>query len=263
MEQAQAVPVGEMVRALAQGGQRAPVVFDLWSDLAHQFHEVVEDEPDDMEAVGDEDGVWEGTLDDAAVRAGEVDADDSDLLPALEAFQIGAQVGFRAARDDVKDAVVFQIGEGRGKTQALVKGVLIDAQEDWALKADALGSLATGELGIDARDGGGSNTLHSCQAGSRDAVVMMLIEACSERLGGSAAWKQSGQGLDEGTPAVMTVVTAAVDDQGTGLIKAIQMAGTAPIRALAAQAYACAARADNPCAPRGGQVQGKLVFVLA
>ncbi len=51
--QAQAVLVAEVFWALAQGGQRGSVVLDGRNYLADQIHEVVEDEPDDVEAVGD------------------------------------------------------------------------------------------------------------------------------------------------------------------------------------------------------------------
>jgi len=126
VEEALMVKRSEVVGALAQGGQQAPVILDLGSDLAGKFHEVMDDDTDDMEAVGDDFCIWEVGGDEAAVRTGEVDADHTHLIPALETLQVGAQIGFAATRDDVEDAVVFKVGEGGGKAQSLVKGVFVD-----------------------------------------------------------------------------------------------------------------------------------------
>ena len=44
------------------------MVLDLRGDLANQFHEVVDNEADDMEAISDDDGVGEGAGDESPVR---------------------------------------------------------------------------------------------------------------------------------------------------------------------------------------------------
>ena len=60
--------------ALAQGG----------NELFGQFEKVVAGEPNDMEAVGHEDGLWEEASHQAAVGAGAVDADNAHLVATPE-----------------------------------------------------------------------------------------------------------------------------------------------------------------------------------
>ena len=127
------------------------MVLDLRGDPACQFHEVVDNETDDMEAIGDDDGVGEGAGDEAPVRTGEIDTDHPHLLAALETCQIRTQIPFAATGHDVEDAVVFEVGEGGRKAQPLVEGVLINAKDGRALETEAFGGLAPGELVIDGR----------------------------------------------------------------------------------------------------------------
>lgn len=42
------------------------------------------DDADDMKAIGDDAGVGEVSLDESSVRAGEVDTDELNAVPALE-----------------------------------------------------------------------------------------------------------------------------------------------------------------------------------
>jgi hypothetical protein len=157
LPEAQTIEVGEVVGAFAQSGEQASVVLDLRGDPAGQFHEVMEDEADDMEAIGDDFGVGEGAGDESPVRTGEIDTDHPHLVAALETSQIGTQIRFAAPRDDVEDAVVFEVGEGGRKAQALVEGVFINAEDGRALETETLGGLAPGELVVDARDGCGTD----------------------------------------------------------------------------------------------------------
>ena len=73
----------EAVGVFAQGGEVAPVMFDGWSDLAAQFHEVMLDEPDDMEAVSHDTSLGKVALDQRAVASTHVDADDAHFMPSL------------------------------------------------------------------------------------------------------------------------------------------------------------------------------------
>jgi len=54
-----------------------------------------------------------------------------------------------------------------------------------------------------------------------------------------------------------------MNDKSTGYIKAVEMTGPALVSALAAQAYACAARARDLRALGGRNMDDKLIFVLA
>ncbi len=165
--------------------------------------------------------------------------------------------------DDIEDAVVFEVGEGGGKALFFVEGVLVDAEKGWATEADALGGLSAGKLLIDAQDGGGADALGSGQRGCGNAVVVLVIDPLPERFGGSAPWQQPRQGLNEGALAVLTPVTAAMDDQRAGLIKTIEVPGFALVEAFAAQATPSAAWAGNSGAPSRSQMDDQLVLVLA
>ena len=83
LEEACMVKSGEVVCAFAQGSKQAPMVLDLRGDLTSEIHEVLDDETDDMEAVGDDFSIWEVGGDEAAVRTGEVDTDHPHLILAL------------------------------------------------------------------------------------------------------------------------------------------------------------------------------------
>jgi len=60
------------------------VVFNLRGDLAAESHEVVDDNPDDMKAVGDDACIWEPCSDEMPVRRAKVDADHADLFATLK-----------------------------------------------------------------------------------------------------------------------------------------------------------------------------------
>ena len=186
LEAAGMVKRGEVVSTFAQGSEQALMVLDLGSDLAGEFQEVLDDETDDMEAVYDDFGVWEVGGDEAAVRTGEVDTDHAHLFPALEALQIGSQIGFAATRYDIEDAVVFQVGKGGGKTQSFVKAVFVNTQDGGALKTEAFGSLALSELTVDTRDGGRPDPFDPSHGGGWYPLVVLLKDARAEGLGTSS-----------------------------------------------------------------------------
>ena len=246
----------------AQQGEMTAVAFDDRSDLAAEVHEVGEDDTHHVEAVGDNAGIGEPAPDHGAVRAGEIDANDPNPLPAFERAQEGEDIGLRAAFDDVEDLVVAQVAEGCGETLAFVKGMLINAQDLWTLKANALGSLAPGELGVDASDGGSTNGSHPGHGGGGDALVMVTVNLLAEGLGTAPTGKQPGELGHEGAPAVPAGKTPGMDDQFGGLAKAVEMTGLAPVAALAAEAAASAARAAHSPAGTGGDMQSKTILVL-
>lgn len=146
-------------RSFAHGGESAAVVLELWGDSPCQLHEVVIDEAHDMEAVGNNPGIGEVGADDVAVRAGEVDADHPDLVPTAQCCQVGGEVGNAPAGPDVEDPVVAQVAERGAEALGLVQGVFVDTEVLRAVQREAFTGLAACELGIDAANGGRSQSL--------------------------------------------------------------------------------------------------------
>lgn len=167
------------------------MALDLRGDLAGEFHEVVDDKTDDMEAISDNFCVGEVVLDEAPVRAGEIDTDDPYLVPALETGQVRAQIGLTAARYDVEDPVVFEIGKGGGKAQTSMKGMFVDAKEGRTLKAEAFGGLACGKLAVDAGDGSSPDAFDASHGGGGDPIVVALVDALAIGLGAVPSGKKS------------------------------------------------------------------------
>jgi hypothetical protein len=58
------------------------------------------DQTDDMEAVGDDDGLGEMPADQRTMRRGQIYADDAHQVLALQAVEVGLQSRFAAAQDD-------------------------------------------------------------------------------------------------------------------------------------------------------------------
>ena len=98
-------------------------------DLAPASQEVVVDETDHMEAVGDDESVGEVELDDGAIDRRQVHADDTNLIFALQGNEIGLQRGFRASQSEVVNAMILQIAEGRGVPFFPGEEVFVDAQD--------------------------------------------------------------------------------------------------------------------------------------
>jgi len=57
----------EEIGARAKRGQVSPVVFNLRSELAEQFHEVLLDDTYDMESIRDDLSVWKVSFDQRSV----------------------------------------------------------------------------------------------------------------------------------------------------------------------------------------------------
>jgi len=125
---------GEVGRVHAQGSEGAGVVFDLRGDLTSEVHEMLDDNANDMEAIGNDAGIGEPAADQGAVRTGEVDADHLDAFAALEVLKEGDDVGAGSTLDDIEDLVIFKIAKGGGESLALVEGVLVDTEHNGALE---------------------------------------------------------------------------------------------------------------------------------
>jgi len=241
--QAASLGLGEPVGALAQGGEVSAVASEFGGDAPEEFHEVVEGQADDVEAVGDDACVGEVSADKGPVGGAHVDADHANPFPASESGEKGFERGSGLALDDVEDAVVAQIAEGGGEAAALVEGVLVDAENLRALERDSLACPAHGELVVDAFDGGGAHAGDPCHARAADALVMIAVDASSERFGGVAPRPDAGQRLDEAGAALKAQEAAALDDQSCVAPEALEMPGPPPIPALAVEAAASTARA--------------------
>jgi hypothetical protein len=66
----------ESFRCLAQGRELTSVILEITHQKTRQLHEVVLDDTHDMEAVGHDAGIGKVTANQAAIGAGEIDADD-------------------------------------------------------------------------------------------------------------------------------------------------------------------------------------------
>lgn len=113
----------------AQGGEEAAVLGDFGSDLTEEFEEVVLDDTDDVEAVGNDFGLWEVSFDEGAVGGAQIDADDAHLVPAVQGLEEAFEVLGAFALHDIEDLVVAQVTEGGGEAAALVQSMLVDAEE--------------------------------------------------------------------------------------------------------------------------------------
>jgi hypothetical protein len=71
-----------------------PRFFEPAVDLSPTGQEVVVDEADHMEAIGDNHRIGKLFLDDRSVDSGQIHADDPDLLFAFKTKEIGVQGGF-------------------------------------------------------------------------------------------------------------------------------------------------------------------------
>ena len=217
----------------AQGGEIATVAFEVGCQQPRQLHEVVLDDAHHMEPVGNDPGVGEELPDQAAVGAGEVDADDLHPLPALEFAEETGQIRLALPWLDIEDPAFLQITEGGAEALALVEGVLVDAEVARAVQRQALGGLADGELVVDARDGGLAEFLAAGEGAGTDALVVALMDPFPEGLGAVAAAQDAGQRRDERPATGSAEEAVGVDDEAGRLLEAIEVADLALVAAFA------------------------------
>ena len=96
----------ETVGVLAQSGEEAGVLGDLGSDIPEELEEVVLDDADDVEAVGNDFCIGEVSFDDSAVGGAQIDTDNAHLIPAAKGLQEAFERASALALGDIKDAVV-------------------------------------------------------------------------------------------------------------------------------------------------------------
>ncbi len=73
----------EAIRMFAQSSEEAIVFGDLGSDLPEELEEVMLNDADDMEAVGNDFCIGEVTLDEGAVSRTQIDADHAHFFPTV------------------------------------------------------------------------------------------------------------------------------------------------------------------------------------
>ncbi|MEM0965814.1 MAG: hypothetical protein AAGJ81_06680 [Verrucomicrobiota bacterium] len=130
---------------------------DLGSDGSTEVIEVDTEDPDDVEAVGNDPGVREPFSDHGAVGAGEVDTDDPDALAPLERAQEGGKFLLAFAFSEIEDLIVFEVTEGGHEAAFTVEGVFVDAEDKWAVQIAALTGDSLGPLPEDSSGSGGTN----------------------------------------------------------------------------------------------------------
>lgn len=84
-------------RVAAYQAQQAPVLATLGIMALPQLEEVLVDQPNDVEALGDDHGVGEVLTGNLAIGFGQIHHDDANLFFAGQLLQVAAQAGFRAS----------------------------------------------------------------------------------------------------------------------------------------------------------------------
>lgn len=222
------------------------MVLEVGHQKAGQPHEVVLDHTHHMKTVGHDAGFGEVAPDEAAIRAGEIDADDFHPLPALEFHQETHEFRFAFARLDIENPTVLQVAEGSAETLALVEGVFIDSEVAGTIQREAFGGLADSELVVDARNGCLAEGLPAGKGFGADAIMMPLVDLLPERFGTVASGQDAGESRNEALVAGKTEEPAGVDDESCRLPEAIEMADLALVAAFA----------QEPCSSATGAAFG-------
>ena len=95
----------EVFGTSADSGEIASVVFDMGRELPDQFDEVLLDDSNDVESIGDDFGVGEVFSDQGPVGTAEIHADEADVFLAFKRGKIFIDVLRVTALDDIEDAV--------------------------------------------------------------------------------------------------------------------------------------------------------------
>lgn len=117
--------------------QMASSAIEGWRDLAGELQEVMLNDPDAMETVGHDEGVWEKSADDASVGDAQIDADHPDPVPAGKLGKGIVKTCGGFPLEEIEDAVIGEITEGGGKACLFVEGVFVNPEDPGALGGDA------------------------------------------------------------------------------------------------------------------------------
>jgi len=158
---------------------------------------VVIDEPEDLAAVGYDDGLGEVLVNRGAVVSGQVYANDADLCLTFQTLQIGLQGILRAPQHDIIDLVSFEIAQGGRKPFTAGEEVLIDAQNLRAAGRMPLAKLAAQMALKVALHGGGADALALSQPAAVDAVEVLTVDGLLKGLAGPLPAEDSRKPLTE------------------------------------------------------------------
>ncbi len=89
---------------------------------------MVIDDAHNVEAISDDPGIGEEATDDVAVRTGEIDAHDFDLVPSPQCQEIGREIGNASTGPDIENAMVAEIAKGSAEALPLVQGMFVDTE---------------------------------------------------------------------------------------------------------------------------------------
>jgi hypothetical protein len=142
----------EVLRMGAKSGEIAAMIFDVRGEFTHEIHEVLLDDPNDVESVRDDPGVGEVPLNQGAVGTAQIHADYADVFLAPEGREVSVELFRGTAFHNIEDLVSSQIAEGGREAGAAsmlrslsMDGVFIDTENR---RADAIGVLASFAGGI-------------------------------------------------------------------------------------------------------------------
>ncbi|GIU77640.1 MAG: hypothetical protein KatS3mg005_0878 [Bryobacteraceae bacterium] len=150
----EALLLGRAEAVAAHEAQQAAVAAGGGTELAPAGEEVMVDEADDVEAAGHDAGVGEALAHQGALEGGQIDADQFDLLLALQALETGVEAGLRAAGHDVEDPVRARVAQRGGVAEAAREEALVQAEVFRTADRLPLGRLAAESVLEVALDGG-------------------------------------------------------------------------------------------------------------
>jgi len=189
------------------------VILEITHQKTRQLHEVVLDDTHDMEAVGHDACIGKVTANQAAIGAGEIDADDLHPLPALEFTKECCKVRLAFSGLNVEDPSVLQIAEGGAEALALVEGMFVDAKVARTVQREPFGGFADGELLVNAGDACLAEGLFERKGFGADAVMMQPVDLLPERFGAVASGQDAGELGNEAFVAGKTKEPVSVDDE--------------------------------------------------
>ncbi len=138
-------------------------------------------QPDDMETVGCDAGMWEVLAYDGAIDGRQIHTNHPDQVFAFELAELAFEPSFAAAEHHVADFVVLQIAESRGIAVPAAEEVFVNAGN---LRTQGAGAFA-GELprmsAEPALNSGARNLFPPRQAAAADAVKVPPANAAAER----------------------------------------------------------------------------------
>lgn len=216
------------------------MVLDVRSEFTHQIEEVLLDDANDVEAVGDDPGVGEVLSDQGPVGTAQVHADDADVFLAFEGGEVGVEFFRSPSFDDIEDLVSPEVAEGGGEACASPQlgslsfdGVFINAEHGRTDAIEAFASFALGVFVVEAFDRSGADGLFSGENTSGNAIAVELINSAAIRLGGMPVFFDTGEWGDEGFTTKSAMVAICPDAKIDDASKGIEVAHTPAIRPLA------------------------------